>query len=565
MSELYTMQRYLQVDRLKEQGLNCFDAWAGVFGEIKPSLELSPEGTGYQMKTRFANFFNLPELINMFKEVADIKTPDVLKLPVPKTNYHNIVAEPSEYQKEMIKSLAKRAEKIRNKSVSSKEDNMLNITTDGKKLALDQRLANPLLPDEPNSKVNICINNVFDIWKNTTAEKSAQMIFCDLSTPRNDGSFSVYNDIKNKLINKGIPENQIAFIHDCGTDEKKLKLFTKVRNGEVRVLLGSTNKMGTGANCQQKLKAVHHLDCPYRPADLQQRNGRIIRQGNENKEIDIYNYVTKGTFDAFLYQIVENKQKFISQIMTNKSPLRVAQDIDKVTLNYAQIKALASDNPKIKEKIDLDIEVNKLRLVFAEYQENKRNLQRDVLKTYPEKIKELKSKLKCCKSDIECLKNNSSDFIMTINNKIFSDKKEAETALIEICSKIKANDKDTKIGNYMGFDMYVEFDVFNKKFNMTLKNNSSYKLELGNDIFGNITRINNVLNSISDKANNISVKISETEDLLSSSENELNIPFPQLKELEEKETRLAELNKELSSTETEDRTKQEHKRNDICM
>ena len=338
------MQTYLQREDLAERGLSHFDSWAANFGETQVNLELTPEGTGYQMKTRFSKFFNLPELMSMFKEIADIKTPDVLNLPVPKANFHTVVSEASEYQKEMVDGLAERAKAIRDKKVDPKDDNMLNVTNDGRKLALDQRLMNELLPDDENSKVNKCIQNVFDIWERTSEQRSAQMIFCDMSVPKTDGSFSVYNDIRDKLVQKGIPQNEIAFIHDCKTDEEKQKMFMKVRSGEIRVLLGSTSKMGTGANAQKKLIALHHIDCPWKPADLEQRNGRIIRQGNENPEVDIYNYVTKGTFDAFLYQLVENKQRFISQIMTSKSIARSAEDIDDTVLSYAQIKAVASGN-----------------------------------------------------------------------------------------------------------------------------------------------------------------------------------------------------------------------------
>ncbi len=557
MTELYVMQSYLQHDELKRRNLNHFDAWASTFGETQLSLELAPEGKGYQMKTRFAKFFNLPELMSMFKEIADIKTADVLNLPVPKANHHTVVTDASEYQKEMVDGLAERANNIRKRIVSSDVDNMLNVTNDGRKLALDQRLANPLLPDDENSKVNACMNNVYEVWKNTADKKGTQMIFCDLSTPHFDGTFNVYDDIKEKLINKGVPENEIAYIHDCKTDEQKLSLFTKVRNGEVRILLGSTGKMGTGANCQDKLTALHHLDCPWKPSDLEQRNGRIIRQGNENSEADIYNYVTKGTFDSYLYQLVENKQRFISQIMTSKSPARSAEDIDETVLSYAQIKALAAGNPKIKEKMDLDIEVNRLRTVFAGYQENKRTLQQNIAQTYPSQIQKLNNDISGLTKDMALAENNKTEEFngMTVGEKTYTDKKEAGTAFLESVRSIRPGQDSKYIGEYRGFHMSASFNTFTKNFEVTLKSNMSYVIDVGQDVFGNITRIENAINGIPKKLEQSKTKLNDIEHSLAVAKEEVNKPFPQLDELREKEARLNKLNEELATDNVEDTSK----------
>ena len=492
MTELYTMQNYLQHDVMVSRGLSHFDAWASCFGETKLSLELAPEGKGYQMKTRFAKFFNLPELMNMFKEIADIKTADVLKLPVPEAVYHTVTAEPSEYQKDMVDGLAQRAKAIRDKRVSADVDNMLNVTNDGRKLALDQRLLNELLPDNSHSKVNLCVDKVFEIWQNTAAQKGTQMIFCDLSTP-DKSKFNVYDDIKSKLIKKGIPEDEIAFIHSYNTDEQKQQLFSKVRKGNIRVLLGSTEKMGTGTNVQNKLIAAHHLDCPWRPSDLEQRNGRIIRQGNTNPQVDIYNYVTKGTFDAYLYQLVENKQKFISQIMTSKSPARSAEDVDESVLSYAQIKALASGDPKIKEKMDLEIEVSRLRTVYAGYQEERRVMQTNITQEYPQRIQQLQERINGCKKDIEAASRTSQtdNFSpMTIYGQgTFTDKKEAGEALLAVR-------KPGLIGDYRGFKIFLGFNNLTKELNLILSLNTSHTIELGKDALGNITRIDNAINGI---------------------------------------------------------------------
>ncbi len=548
MAELYTMQSYLQHEKLKEQDLNHFDAWASNFGETKISLELAPEGKGYQMKTRFAKFFNLPELMNIFKEMADIKTAESLNLPVPKANFHNVVTEASDFQKEMVDGLAERADKIRKKMVSSEVDNMLNVTNDGRKLALDQRLMNDMLPDYENSKTNECVRNVYEIYKNTEDEKSTQMIFCDLSTPKDDGSFNVYDDIKNKLIAKSIPAEEIAYIHDCKTDEQKQKLFTKVRSGEVRILLGSTSKMGTGTNCQQKLKALHHLDCPWRPSDLEQRNGRIIRQGNTNAEVDIFNYVTKGTFDSYLFQLVENKQRFISQVMTDKSPARSAEDVDETVLSFAQIKALCAGNPMIKEKMDLDIEVSRLNTVYGAYKDNKRILQKNIAETYPNRIQSLTERISGLEKDISLAENNKTeDFVqMTVDGKVYTDKKDAATAFLESCRQIRPDQKEKPVGTYKGFALSASFDSFSKCFKVNVKNEISHEFELSSDAFGNLTRLENTLKSIPKKLETAKNSLAEVKHNLEIAKAEVDKPFPQLEELREKEERLAYLNKELS-------------------
>ena len=441
MVELYTIQRYLQMNALQEQGLQHFDSWAANYGETVTAIELSPEGNGYRAKTRFAKFYNLPELMSVFKNVADIQTADMLKLPVPEAHYHNIALKPSEYQKDMVASLAERAEKVRNREVDSSVDNMLLITNDGRKLALDQRLINPMLPSDPNSKAAKCAENVFEIWQRTADQRSTQMIFCDLSTPKGDGSFSVYDDIRAKLLELGVPEHEIAYIHNAKSEAQKKDLFGKVRSGQVRILLGSTQRMGAGTNCQQKLIALHHLDCPWRPSDLQQREGRIIRQGNENPEVDIYSYVTEGTFDAYLYQLVESKQKFISQIMTSKSPVRSAEDVDEQALSYAEIKALASGNPMIKEKMDLDIEVSKLKLLKANHLSQRYALEDSISKTFPREIAETQARLAGYGADIATVKEqthpNADGFApMTLAGVTYAEKKEAGAALLSLCQNM---------------------------------------------------------------------------------------------------------------------------------
>ena len=546
MVELYTMQKYLQYNTLKKNDLLHFDAWASTFGETVTAIELAPEGTGYRAKTRFAKFYNLPELMAMFKEIADIQTADMLRLPVPEAEYHNVVLKPSEQQREMVASLSKRAERVRNKMVDSNEDNMLVITNDGRKLALDQRLLNPLLPDSDVGKVTVCAENVFQIWEKTVDKKSTQMIFCDLSTPHNDGAFNIYDDLKRKLLAKGIPESEIAYIHSAKTEAAKKELFAKVRSGQVRVLIGSTAKMGAGTNCQQKLIALHHMECPWRPSDLQQREGRIIRQGNENPRVDIYTYVTENTFDSYLYQLVEGKQKFIGQIMTSKSPVRSAEDIDETALSYAEIKALCSGNPHIKEKMDLDIEVQKLKLLKANHLSQRYALEDQLIRKYPEAISALQQRINGFQSDMELLRKgtspNADGFCpMTIQGRIYTEKKAAGTALLEVCNSMTSPDP-ISIGSYRGFQMSLSYDSFDKAFKVSLEGALTHVATLGTDVFGNIQRMDNVLDSMSEKSANCVEKL---ENLKLQSENarqEIAQPFPREAELKAKSARLDELN-----------------------
>lgn len=549
MVELYTMQRYLQYGELEKRHLQQFDAWASTFGETVTAIELSPEGTGYLAKTRFAKFFNLPELMALFKEVADIQTSEMLNLPVPKANYHNVVIEPSEIQKELVKDLSERAEKIRNRMVDSSVDNMLKITNDGRKLALDQRLTNDMLEDFEHSKVATCADNIYSIWDKTSEDKSAQLVFCDLSTPHNDGKFNVYDDLKTKLIDRGIPEEEIAFIHDANTDARKQELFNKVRRGQVRVLIGSTQKMGAGTNCQDRLIALHDLDCPWRPSDLIQRSGRIIRQGNKNPEVDIYRYVTEGTFDAYLYQLVENKQRFISQIMTSKTPVRFAEDIDETALSYAEIKALAAGNPDIIEKTELDTQVAKLKLLKQNYLSEKYELEDKVIKYYPNEIKRLENRIEDMKEDIEVFNNNNtpdnSFDKMNIKGTDFTERKEAGEKIIEIC-KSMTNPEPLEIGEYKGFKIILSFDTMDRKFYASMKNNLSYKTELGSDPSGNITRIDNVLNGIETRLSSIENNLEDTKKNYESAKKEIEKPFPQEEELKTKSKRLDELNIKLN-------------------
>lgn len=549
MVELYTMQRYLQYGELEKRHLQQFDAWASTFGETVTAIELSPEGTGYRAKTRFAKFFNLPELMALFKEVADIQTSEMLNLPVPKANYHNVVIEPSEIQKELVKDLSERAEKIRNRMVDSSVDNMLKITNDGRKLALDQRLTNDMLEDFEHSKVATCADNIYSIWDKTSEDKSAQLVFCDLSTPHNDGKFNVYDDLKTKLIDRGIPEEEIAFIHDANTDARKQELFNKVRRGQVRVLIGSTQKMGAGTNCQDRLIALHDLDCPWRPSDLIQRSGRIIRQGNKNSEVDIYRYVTEETFDAYLYQLVENKQRFISQIMTSKTPVRFAEDIDETALSYAEIKALAAGNPDIIEKTELDTQVAKLKLLKQNYLSEKYELEDKVIKYYPNEIKRLENRIEDMKEDIEVFNNNNtpdnSFEKMNIKGTDFTERKEAGEKIIEIC-KSMTNPEPLEIGEYKGFKIILSFDTMDRKFYASMKNNLSYKTELGSDPSGNITRIDNVLNGIETRLSSVENNLEDTKKNYESAKKEIEKPFPQEEELKTKSKRLDELNIKLN-------------------
>lgn len=546
MVELYTIQRYLQMSALEEQGLQHFDSWAANYGETVTAIELSPEGTGYRAKTRFAKFYNLPELMSVFKNVADIQTADMLKLPVPEAHYHNIALKPSEYQKEIVASLAERAEKVRNREVDSSVDNMLMITNDGRKLALDQRLVNPMLPSDPNSKAAKCAENVFEIWRRTADKRSTQMIFCDLSTPKDDGTFSVYDDIHAKLLELGIPENEIAFIHNAKSEVQKKDLFGKVRSGQVRILLGSTQRMGAGTNCQQKLIALHHLDCPWRPSDLQQREGRIIRQGNENKEVDIYSYVTEGTFDAYLYQLVESKQKFISQIMTSKSPVRSAEDVDEQALSYAEIKALASGNPMIKEKMDLDIEVSKLKLLKANHLSQKYALEDAISKDFPKQIAETQARIAGYGADIATVKENTHPngdgfSPLTLAGVTHADKKEAGAALLTMCQTMLSPDA-TQIGSYRGLTLELSFDTFAREYCLTMIGQLRHTVTLGTDVFGNLQRMDNALEGLPIKEQTCREQLSNLQTQLETAKAEVQKPFPREEELTTKTARLEELN-----------------------
>ena len=546
MVELYTIQRYLQMNALQEQGLQHFDSWAANYGETVTAIELSPEGTGYRAKTRFAKFYNLPELMSVFKNVADIQTADMLKLPVPEAHYHNIALKPSEYQKEIVASLAERAEKVRNREVDSSVDNMLLITNDGRKLALDQRLVNPMLPSDPNSKAAKCAENVFEIWRRTADQRSTQMIFCDLSTPKDDGTFSVYDDIRAKLLELGIPENEIAFIHNAKSEVQKKDLFGKVRSGQVRILLGSTQRMGAGTNCQQKLVALHHLDCPWRPSDLQQREGRIIRQGNENPEVDIYSYVTEGTFDAYLYQLVESKQKFISQIMTSKSPVRSAEDVDEQALSYAEIKALASGNPMIKEKMDLDIEVSKLKLLKANHLSQKYALEDAISKGFPKQIAETQARIAGYGADIATVKENTHPngdgfSPLTLAGVTHADKKEAGAALLTMCQTMLSPEA-TQVGSYRGLTLELAFDTFAREYRLTMIGQLRHTVTLGTDVFGNLQRMDNALEGLPIKEQACREQLSNLQTQLETAKAEVQKPFPREAELNTKTARLEELN-----------------------
>ena len=546
MVELYTIQRYLQMGALQEQGFQHFDAWAANYGETVTAIELAPEGTGYRAKTCFSKFNNLPELISVFKNVADIQTADMLNLPVPEAHYHNIALKPSEYQKQMVASLAERAEQVRNKQVDSSVDNMLLITNDGRKLALDQRLINPMLPADPESKAVKCAETVFDIWRRTAEKHSTQMIFCDLSTPKSEGVFSVYDDIRSKLVEMGVPENEIAYIHDAKTEAQKKDLFAKVRAGQVRVLLGSTQRMGAGTNCQQKLVALHHLDCPWRPSDLQQREGRIIRQGNENAEVDIYSYVTEGTFDAYLYQLVERKQKFIAQIMTSKSPVRSAEDVDEQALSYAEIKALASGNPLIKEKMDLDIEVTKLKLLKSSHLSQRYALEDAISKTFPKSLAETQERLAGYGADIATVKEhtapNADGFSpMTLAGKVYTEKKAAGAELLAMCQNM-LTPEPTQVGSYRGLTLELSFDSFSQEYRLTMIGQLRHVVTLGTDVFGNIQRMDNLLESLPLKEQACREKLSDLHNQLEMARVEVLKPFPREEELQAKLARLEELN-----------------------
>ena len=561
MVELYTIQRYLQYDTLLKNDLQHFDSWASTFGETVTAIELTPEGTGYRAKTRFAKFFNLPELMSMFKEVADIRTADMLELPVPKANFHNVAVKPSEIQKDMVAKLAERAELVRKGNVDASVDNMLKITNDGRKLALDQRMLNEMLPDFEGSKINACVDNVYRIWNENSAKKSAQLIFCDLSTPKNDGTFSVYNDIRKKLIERGIPESEVKFIHEADTDVKKKDLFQKVRKGEVRVLLGSTQKMGAGTNVQDRLIALHDVDCPWRPSDLEQRAGRIIRQGNSNPEVEIYRYVTEQTFDAYLYQLVEGKQKFASQIMTSKSPVRSADDIDETALSYAEIKMLATGNPYIKEKMDLDIQIQKLKLLKANYLSEKYNLEDKIIKFYPQKIAALNNTIKALEQDLATAKahpkpSDDSFVGIEIDGKYISEKADAGKAILEFCKQMN-NPDPIAIGKYRGFNMELQFSSgILHCYEIALKGATTQKATLGKDANGNITRIDNAIGRLSEHIENAKVELKNIQTQYATAQIEVQKPFAQEEELKAKTKRQVEVEKLISSGAT-DEQKQE--------
>ena len=560
MTELYTNMRYLQYDTLQRMGLGHFDSWASSFGETQTAIELAPEGTGYRAKTRFAKFYNLPELIALFKECADIQTPDMLNLPIPKAEYENVVLQPSEHQKEMVASLAERAEAVRDRRVEPHEDNMLKITNDGRKLALDQRLINPLLPDEEHSKVNALVQKAYEIWDRTKADKSAQLIFCDLSTPKIVGKTTaaegddvleaevfddVYHDIKRKLMNRGVPEEEIAFIHEANTELRKTELFGKVRSGQVRFLIGSTQKMGAGTNVQDRLVALHHLDVPWRPSDIEQQEGRILRQGNRNDIVSIFRYVTEGTFDSYSWQVIENKQKFISQIMTSKSPVRSCEDVDEAALTYAEVKALATGNPYIKEKMDLDIQVSRLKLMKANHTSQIYRLEDNIAKNYPKQIEILQERIRGFQTDMETVRKNlpadKDNFSMKVGNRIFTDKKEAGTAILAMCQEMDSLQQTVEIGEYAGMRMKVTFDSFNRKFVMSLKGELSHNFELGSDAFGNITRLHNVLGGMAGELSEAETKLNNVTHQLETAKMEVQKPFPAEEELKEKMERLAEL------------------------
>ena len=555
MTEMYTMQRYLQNDALKEKGLSHFDAWASTFGETITTIELAPEGTGYRAKTRFAKFYNLPELISMFREVADVQTADMLKLPVPEVHYHNEAMKPSDFQKDMVASFADRAEKVRNGMVDATEDNMLKITNDGRKLALDQRLQDSMLPDDPTSKVNVCVENIYRIWSETQEKRSSQLVFCDLSTPHDDGKFNVYDDVKRKLIELGIPENEIAYIHDANTETRKAELFGNVRAGKVRILLGSTAKMGAGTNVQKLLVAEHHLDIPWRPSDIEQREGRILRQGNENPKVDIYRYVTENTFDSYMWQTIENKQKFIGQIMTSKSPVRSCEDVDETALSYAEVKALATGNPHIKEKMDLEVSVSRLKLVKANFLSQKYALEDRLLKQYPRDAKIIEERIAGYTEDIARYEQHKTEEFggMTVRGIHYTEKKEAGIALLQAC-KAKTSPEPTPAGSYMGFDLTLSYNPCDKSFKVTMQGALSHSVELGEDVFGNIQRMDNALNAMPNKKDREEKNLIETHRQMDNAREEIDKPFPQEEELATKSARLAELDAMLNMDKRENDT-----------
>ncbi len=547
MVELYTIMRYLQYAILQKLGLVHFDAWAAAFGETVTGIELSPEGTGYRAKTRFARFYNLPELMALFKECADIQTADLLNLPVPEAEYVNEVLKPSTEQQEMVKTFAQRAEAVRAGGVDPAKDNMLRITNDGRKCALDQRLLNDMLPDAEESKANRCVENAFEIWERTRQDKSAQMIFCDLSTPK-AGVFNVYDDVREKLVAVGIPKEQIAFIHEAATEIKKAELFAKVRSGQVRILLGSTPKLGAGTNVQDRLIALHHLDCPWKPAELEQQEGRILRQGNRNKKVWIYRYVTESTFDAYLWQILENKQKFISQIMTSKSPVRSCEDVDDTALSYAEIKSLATGNVYIKEKMELDIQVSKLKLLKAEHVSQKYRLEADIARNYPAEIAELKERVAGLLADVKMAApvlekaEGKDNFAMEIKGRVYTDRKEAGEAFIYACQGLRATDDARPVGSFSGFGLAVFYNALSQQYMARIGGKCSYRVEVGRDALGNMQRISNALARIPEELKETKQKLENVQRQLAIAKEEVEKPFVKEAELQEKLERLAELN-----------------------
>lgn len=553
MTELYTIMRYLQYDTLMRMGMGHFDSWAATFGETVTAIELSPEGTGYRAKTRFARFFNLPELISIFKEAADIQTSDMLNLPVPEAEFINEVLKPSEEQQEMVGAFSERAESVRAGLVNPTEDNMLKITNDGRKCALDQRLLNELLPDDETSKVNTCVKNAYQVWEEGKAERTTQLIFCDLSTPKGDGSFNVYDDVREKLVARGVPKEEVAFIHEYNTEAKKADLFAKVRAGQVRILMGSTPKLGAGTNVQDRLIALHHLDCPWKPSDLEQQEGRILRQGNQNEKVKIFRYVTENTFDAYMWQILENKQKFISQIMTSKSPVRACEDVDDTALSYAEIKALATGNPYIKEKMDLDVQVSKLKLLKANHTSQIYRLESDIAKNFPVQISALKERIAGMQADLQVIKSvdlqDNDAFVMNVGNVNYADKKEAGEALLAACAGLKTVSTGGKVGEYHGFRLSATFNAFTHTFELTVKGKCSYKLEIGKDPAGNIQRIHNAFSSIERKLAESEQKLETVQQQLATAQEEVKKPFPKEAELNEKMERLSELNSLLNMDE----------------
>ena len=550
MTEMYIMMRYLQYGLLEQEGLLNFDAWASTFGESVTAIELAPEGNGYRSKTRFAKFYNLPELMNMFKQCADIQTADMLKLPVPEITGGKptiVKLPPSELQQQMVAALGERAEAVRNRLVAPNEDNMLRITNDGRKLALDQRLMNPLLPDDPDSKANACVERVFTIWERTKTQRSTQMIFCDLSTPRADG-FDVYNDIRDKLVARGIPKDEVQFIHDADTETKKAELFGKVRSGAVRVLMGSTQKMGAGTNVQTRLCTLHHLDCPWRPADIAQRNGRMVRQGNMNKEVSIFIYITEATFDAYSYQLVENKQKFISQIMTSKSPARSCEDLDEAALSYAEVKALAAGNPMIKEKMDLDIQVARLRTLKAAYNSQHYRLEDAVTGIFLREIRGTECRIQAFEKDMQTAKDSQSYdkdgklvFSIELDGKTYEKREDAGKALLGLVGAAVRADHHVLVGHYAGFEVTVAYVPLSKAFVAHLVGQATHTTELGSDAAGNMVRLQNVVAALPQEVSGLRNNLQQLRVQLDSAKEELQQPFLQEQELNDKSARLAEL------------------------